>query len=93
MCLSLKKAPSQVAHAETPRPFSRSSESSPSQRAVAPVAMITAFARYSSFSTQTRNGCSEKSTFVTSSVTNSAPKCSACARKSSIIFGPITPSG
>ena len=38
---SLKKAPSQVAQAETPRPWSRCSESSPSQRALAPVATIT----------------------------------------------------
>jgi hypothetical protein len=40
--LSRKNAPSQVAHADTPRPFSRSSESSPIQRAFAPVAMMTA---------------------------------------------------
>ena len=65
---SLKNAPSQVAQAETPRPCRRCSDSSPSQRALAPVATITACARYSSRSTQTRNGRSEKSTFVTSSV-------------------------
>ena len=46
----------------------RCSDSSPSQRALAPVATITACARYSSRPTQTRNGRSEKSTFVTSSV-------------------------
>ena len=55
---------------------------------VAPVAMITASARYSSSPTQMRNGCSEKSTRVTSSVTNSAPKRSAWRRKSFIISGP-----
>ena len=60
MCLSRKKAPSQVAQAETPRPLSRSSESSPSQRAVAPVATITDRAWYSSSSTQTRNGRSRE---------------------------------
>ena len=43
--------------------------------------------------TQTRNGRSEKSTFVTSSVTNSAPKRSAWRRKSCIISGPMIPSG
>src|SRR5579884_2729985 len=39
---SRKKAASHVAHAETPRPLSRFSESRPSQRALAPVATITA---------------------------------------------------
>ena len=52
-----------------------------------------AFAWYSSLSTQIRNGRSEKSTFVTSSVTNSAPNRFACRRKSSIIAGPMIPSG
>ena len=41
-------AASQVAHAETPRPLSFSSDARPSQRALAPVAMITDRARYSS---------------------------------------------
>jgi hypothetical protein len=91
--LSLKNEPSQVAQADTPRPWRRCSDSSPSQRALAPVATITAFARYSSRSTHTRNGRSEKSTRVTSSVSSSAPKRSAWRRKSSIISGPMTPSG
>ena len=88
ICFSLKNEPSQVAQAETPRPCRRCSDSSPSQRALAPVATITAFARYSSRSTQTRNGRSEKSTFVTSSVTYSAPKRSAWRRKSCHHLGP-----
>ena len=91
--LSLKKAPSQVAQAETPRPCSRCSPASPSQRALAPVATMTARARYSSLSTQTRKGRSEKSTLVTSSVTKSAPKRSAWRRKSAISSGPMIPSG
>ena len=90
---SLKKAPSQVAQALTPRPWNRCSDSRPSHRALAPVAMMTERARYSSLWTVTRNGRSEKSTLVTSSVTNSAPKRSAWRRKSCIISGPITPSG
>ena len=90
---SLKNAPSHVAQAETPRPWSRCSPGSPSQRALAPVATTTVCARCSSFSTQTRNGRSEKSTRVTSSVTKSAPNRSACRRNSAIISGPITPSG
>ena len=90
--LSRKNDASQVAQYETPRPCSRFSDSSPSWRALAPVATITESALYSSLSTHTRNGCSEKSTFVTSSVTNSAPNRSAWRRKSCIIAGPITPS-
>ena len=68
------------------------SDSRPSCRAVAPVATMTVSARYSSSPTHTRKGRSEKSTFVTSSVTNSAPNRSACLRKSRIISGPRTPS-
>ena len=44
---SRKKKPSQVAHAETPRPRSRVSESRPSHSADAPVATITDCAWYS----------------------------------------------
>jgi hypothetical protein len=54
--------------------------------------MITAFARYSSSSTQMRSGCPEKSTFVTSSVRNVVPNRSAWRRKSAIISGPMIPS-
>ena len=64
----------------------------PSWRALAPVATITESARCSSSPTYTRKGRSEKSTRVTSSVTNSAPNRSACRRKSPIIVGPMTPS-
>ncbi len=46
--LSRKNEASQVAQYETPRPCSRTSDSSPSWRAVAPVATITVSARYSS---------------------------------------------
>ena len=63
-------------------PGARCSDSSPSWRALAPVATITARARYSSSPTSIRNGRSEKSTAVTSSVMNSAPKRSAWRRKS-----------
>ena len=90
---SRKNAPSQVAQYETPRPWSVCSDGSPSCLAVAPVATMTASARCSSLPTYTPNGRSEKSTLVTSSVTNSAPKRSACLRKSAIMVGPITPSG
>ena len=92
-CLSRKKAASQTAQYETPRPCSVRSDSSPSCRAVAPVATITLSAAYSFSPTQTRSGCSVKSTFVTSSVRNSAPKRSAWRRKSCIIAGPMIPSG
>ena len=90
---SRKNEASQVAQAETPRPLCCSSDSIPSQRALAPVATMTARERYSSSPTQTRNGCSEKSTRVTSSVTYSAPNRSAWRRKSDIISGPHDPVG
>ena len=44
---SRKKKPSQVAHAETPRPRSFSSPGMPSQEAVAPVAITTVRALHS----------------------------------------------
>ena len=90
---SRKNAASQTAQYETPRPWSERSDSSPSWRAFAPVATMTVSARYSSSPTHTRNGRSEKSTFVASSVMNSAPKRSACLRNSCIISGPSTPPG
>jgi hypothetical protein len=89
---SRKKAASQTAQYETPRPCSRRSDSRPNWRALAPVATITLSAVNSFSPTQTRSGCSPKSTFVTSSVRNSAPKRSAWRRKSCIIAGPMTPS-
>ena len=60
-----------------PGPGAARSDSRPSWRALAPVATITARARNSSSPTSTRNGRSEKSTSVTSSVRYSAPKRSA----------------
>ena len=90
--LSRKNAASQVAQYETPRPCNSRSDSSPSWRALAPVATTTESARYSSSLTQTRKGRCEKSTRVTSSVTKLAPKRSAWRRKSCIIVGPSTPS-
>ena len=57
------------------------------------MATITARARYSCAPTLTLNGCSLKSTEVTSSVMNSVPKRSACSRKRTIRSGPRTPSG
>ena len=54
---------------------------------------MTERARYSSPSTQTPNGRSEKSTRVTSSVTKSVPNRSAWRRNSAIISGPMIPSG
>jgi hypothetical protein len=90
--LFLKKKPSQVAQAETPRPWSRFSFSSPSHRAEAPVAMMTARPLYTSSPTLSVNGRFEKSTSVTSSSTSSVPKRSACSRIWSISSGPMMPS-
>ena len=91
--LSRKKNPSQVAHAETPRPVRRCSPGTSSQLADAPVAMITESAVYSSSPVQRRKGLAERSTRVTSTVSSSAPKRAACLRKRSIISGPMIPSG
>ena len=66
--------PRHVAHAETPRPQSRFSESSGSRLAVAPVATISAFALYvSPFMDIMEKGVLERSTSVTSSVTIRVP--------------------
>ncbi len=52
-----KKKPSQVAQVDTPCPMSARSEGSPSSRADAPVAMMSAFAWYSPSVVRTMNGC------------------------------------
>jgi hypothetical protein len=91
--LPRKKKPSQVAQVETPRPRSRVSDSSPSQIAEAPVAMITLLARNEARSVETVNGRRLKSTETASSSTTSAPNRSACARKWPISSGPSIPSG
>ena len=75
-----KKNPSHVAHVDRPWPSSRFSASRPSIRLCAPVETMTASAVNSSSRTQTLNGRSLKSTAVTFSVRNSAPKRSACSR-------------
>ncbi len=91
---SLKKNPSQVAQPLTPLPMSCCSFSRPSHFALAPVAITTAFASTgsSSPSAQSLNGLSEKSTRSTLSGRISAPKRAAWASRSSIIWGPSTPS-
>ena len=91
--LSLKKKPSQVAQVETPKPRSRDSLGRSSQRAVAPVAMITDRARCSSSSIQTPKGRAERSTRVTSDWTIRAPKRSAWSRMACMSSGPRIPSG
>src|SRR5256885_1552964 len=61
----LKKNPSQVAHALTPRPLRRSSFGSPRYLAFAPVAMITERPSCIPSEVQTLSGRFEKSTFAT----------------------------
>jgi hypothetical protein len=90
--LPRKKKPSQVAHAETPKPMSFVSLSMPSRRAEAPVATITLFAWYSASSVVIVNGRREKSTREASVCTISAPKRAAWSRMISISSGPMTPS-
>ena len=60
--LSWKKKPSQVAQVDTPKPRRRLSLGRSSQRAVAPVEMMTVLARYSSSSIHTPKGREERST-------------------------------
>ena len=91
--LSRKKNPSQVAQVETPKPRRRLSLGRSSQRAEAPVEMMTLLARCSSSPTQTRKGRSDRSTRDTSAASKVAPKRSAWARMCCISSGPVTPSG
>ena len=92
-CFSLKKAPSQVAQAETPWPIRRISLGRPSSLALAPVEMIRLFAWKLSNSLLSVKGRLDRSTSTICSNLTSVPKRCAWARKSSIIFGPMTPSG
>ena len=91
--LSLKKNPSQVAHAETPWPINSVSASRPNSLAVAPVEIIIASAEYSSSLAHTENGRLERSTLSTVLNMHSAPNRWACFLNSSIISGPMIPSG
>ena len=88
----LKNGPSQVAQYETPLPANASSPSTPSFLGVAPVAIITALASYSSEAVKTLNGLFLKSTLTTSSSTIVVPIRSVCFRKAIMRSGPIIPS-
>ena len=88
-----KKNPSHVAHVETPCPIRSDSRGRSSISDWAPVATITEFALCSVSRTHTENGRCEKSTFVTFSVMNSAPKRAACSLKRPMSSGPMIPSG
>ncbi|GBC86197.1 hypothetical protein HRbin12_00183 [bacterium HR12] len=90
---SRKKKPSQVAQAETPRPRSRSSPGTPSQRALAPVAMMSVRVRQDSSPAQTVNGRDERSTRVALVARISASKRAACFSMASMSSGPMIPSG
>jgi hypothetical protein len=72
-----KKKPSHVAHVDTPWPMSSFSRGRSSINDCAPVATMMESALYSVSRIHTLNGRDEKSTFVTFSVMNSAPKRSA----------------
>ena len=91
--LSRKKKPSQVAHADTPRPRRRVSLSIPSHSADAPVATITASAVYSTPRAQAWNGRPVRSTRSTSTSSMCVPNRSAWARNRAIRSGPWIPSG
>jgi hypothetical protein len=88
-----KKYPSQVAHALTPRFCSACSLGRSSQRALAPVAMITLCASSDCVSVQMRKGYPEKSTRSTSALISSVPKRADCFLNISINFGPAIDSG
>src|SRR5437667_2090766 len=89
----LKKNPSHVAQALTPRPFRRSSFGRPRYLALAPVAMMTDRASWAPSEVHTMRGRFVKSTFDTLSSTKSALNRSACLRQSSMSSGPWTPLG
>ena len=89
-----KKAPSQVAQADTPRPRSACSDSRPRYRALAPVAIMTARASSVPPPDNTSLGESaEKSEVDTSSMRYRAPNRSACCRISPTSAVPSVPSG
>ena len=92
--LPLKKAPSQTPQVLTPRPCSSISPGMPRRLGSAPIARITARARWVSLPTMTSwTSPSVSFSSVTSSVMKRVPKRSACLRKSFIISGPMIPSG
>ena len=87
-----KKAPSHVAHADTPRPISFCSDSNPRYLAEAPVAMMTARAScVLPSSSDTFSGLPLKSTETTLAETNRVPNRAACFFISSISSGPMMP--
>ncbi len=88
-----KKKPSQVAHAETPRPWYFFSDGMPSHFADAPVAMTTASAVKARSSCQSWKGRRERSTRVTSPISKRVPNRSACFFIFSMSSGPRIPSG
>ena len=90
--LPRKKKPSHVAQVDTPCPISARSDSSPSSRADAPVARISARVSWTPPLVVIRNGGRRRSRAVTSPCTISVPKRSACARISPIRTGPRMPS-
>jgi hypothetical protein len=90
---SRKKKPSQVAHADTPRPRSLVSESSPSHSADAPVATMTDWAVYSVPRAHSRNGRRLRSTLSMSTSIMRAPKRIAWSRILFMSSGPWIPSG
>jgi len=85
----LKNGPSQVAHAETPKPMNACSLGRPSSLAEAPVATISARASYNVPSAHTLKGRTLKSTRSTSPLISSVPWCAACSRMRSIRSGPM----
>ena len=88
-----KKNPSHVAQVDRPWPSRRPSASSPSIRLWAPVETMTDSAVWQCSRTHTWNGRELKSTLVTFSVRNSAPKRTACSRIRCMSSGPMIPSG
>ena len=92
-CSSRKKAPSQVAQVEMPRPFCSASPGASNHKDSAPVQTIMECVRKVSPSTITLYGRSLKSTSSTFLSSTSSPKRSACSRSCIIISGPAMPSG
>ncbi len=89
---SRKKKPSQVAHAETPKPMNWPSDGMPSSLADAPVAMMSASVCSVLLSSiVTSNGERDRSTFVTVPSMNSVPKRAAWPSISSMSAGPMIP--
>lgn len=76
---------------DTPCPISVRSDGSPSSRADAPVARMSAFVSCTAVPSRTMNGCDPSSTAVTSPLMISVPNRSACARISAIRSGPMIP--